>query len=96
LEPFFCPDPGYTAAMPQPKLYSFSTTIGEACAQAVHPTFQDLADKLKMDVTDLTKQCNAKTPPTRALVKGVAKQLGMDEGLLERLAEEVRRDLGPK
>ena len=49
-----------------------STTIGEACAQQF-VTFQDLADKLKMDVTDLMKQSSAKTPPTRTLVKGLAK-----------------------
>jgi hypothetical protein len=49
-----------------------------------------------MDVTDLMKQCNGKTSPTRKLVKGVAKELKIDEGFLERLAEEVRKDLGGK
>jgi hypothetical protein len=34
----------------QPKLYSFSTTIGAACAKQFR-TFPDLAEKLKMDVT---------------------------------------------
>ena len=29
-----------------------------------------------------------------ALVKGLAKELGIDEGFLNRLAEEVRKDLG--
>jgi hypothetical protein len=33
-------------------------------------SFQDLAEKLNMDVTDLMKQCNGKVPPTRKLVKG--------------------------
>jgi hypothetical protein len=37
---------------------------------------------------------NWPTPDPGALVKGAAKQLGMDEGLLERLAEEVRRTWG--
>jgi hypothetical protein len=79
--------------MPLPKLYSFSTVIGESCARQFI-TFQDLADALKMDVHDLMRQCNGRVPATRALVKGVAKQLGIDEALLERLAEEVRRDMG--
>jgi hypothetical protein len=45
--------------------YTFSTRIGAACAKQFR-TFADLAEKLKMDVTDL----------------------------LNRLAEEVRKDVG--
>jgi hypothetical protein len=56
--------------MPEPKLYSFSTHIGAACAKQFR-TFADLAEKLNMDVTDLVRQCNAKTPPSKALVKGL-------------------------
>ena len=33
------------------------------------------AEKLKMPVEDLMRQCNGKTPPTKALVKGLAKEL---------------------
>lgn len=51
-------------------------------------TFPDLAEKLKMDVTDLMRQCNGHAPPSKALVKGVAKELGMDEASLNRLADE--------
>ena len=47
-----------------------------------------------MDVTDLMKQCNGKAPPSKALVKGLAKELDIDESFLNRLAEEVRKDLG--
>jgi transcriptional regulator with XRE-family HTH domain len=57
-------------------------------------TFADLADKLKMDVEDLMRQCNGKVSPSKALVKGLAKELGVDESYLERLAAEVRKDLG--
>ena len=57
-------------------------------------TFVDLAEKLKMPVEDLMRQCNGKTPPTKALVKGLAKELDIDKSLLSRLAEEVRKDLG--
>ncbi len=57
-------------------------------------TFADLAEKLKMPVEDLMRQCNGKVSPSKALVKGVAKELGIDESYLEKLAAEVRKDLG--
>jgi ribosome-binding protein aMBF1 (putative translation factor) len=81
--------------MPEPKLYQFSTHVGAACASQFR-TFQDLAEKLKMDVTDLMRQCNAKAPPSKALVKGLARELKVDEGFLEKLADVVRKDLAPK
>ena len=59
-------------------------------------TFVDLAEKLKMDVTDLMRQCNAKAPPSKALVKGLARELDLSESVLEKLAEEVRKDLAAK
>ena len=46
-----------------------------------------------MDVTDLMRQCNGRAPPRRALVKGLAKELHIDESFLNRLAEVVRKDL---
>ena len=73
--------------------YAFSVTIGENCARKMR-TFVDVADKLKMPVEDLMRQCNGKVSPSKALVKGVAKELGIDESYLERLAAEVRKDLG--
>jgi hypothetical protein len=84
---------GRLAAVPEPKLYSFPPHIGAACARQFR-TFVDLAEALKMDVHELMRQCNAKTPPTRALVKGLAKELKIDESFLEKLADEVRKDLG--
>jgi transcriptional regulator with XRE-family HTH domain len=85
--------------MPDPKpykpSYAFSVHIGETCARKMR-TFQDLADKLKMDVTDLMRQCNGKVPPTKALVKGLAKELDITESYLDKLAEEVRKGLGGK
>lgn len=57
-------------------------------------SFGDLAEKLRMDVTDLMRQCTGKTPPSKALVKGLAKELDIDEALLNRRADEVRKDLG--
>jgi ribosome-binding protein aMBF1 (putative translation factor) len=73
--------------------YAFSVTIGETCARKMR-TFVDLAEKLKMPVEDLMRQCNGKVPPSKALVKGLAKELDIDESFLNRLAEEVRKDLG--
>ena len=40
------------------------------------------------------RQCNGKVSPSKALVKGLAKELDIDESFLSRLAEEVRKDLG--
>jgi hypothetical protein len=73
--------------------YAFSTHISAVCTKQFR-TFADRAEKLKMDVTDLMRQCNGKTPPTKALVKGLAKELDIDESFLNRLADEVRKDLG--
>jgi hypothetical protein len=73
--------------------YAFSVTIGETCARKMR-TFVDLAEKLKMPVEDLMRQCNGKVSPSKALVKGLAKELDIDESFLNRLAEEVRKDLG--
>jgi hypothetical protein len=73
--------------------YEFSTHIGAACASKMR-TFPDLEEKLKMLVEDLMRQCNGKTPPVQALVKGLAKELGLSESHFDKLAEEVRKDLG--
>jgi hypothetical protein len=40
------------------------------------------------------RQCSSKVSPSKALVKGLAKELEIDESFLNRLAEEVRKDLG--
>jgi hypothetical protein len=40
------------------------------------------------------RQCNGKVSPPKALVKGLARELGVDESFLEKLAAEVRKDLG--
>jgi ribosome-binding protein aMBF1 (putative translation factor) len=72
--------------------YAFSTTIGE-CLTRKMMSFYELAEKLKMPVEDLMRQANGHSPPSKALVKGLAKELGIDEKLLEKLAEAVRQDL---
>ena len=75
--------------------YEFSTHIGAVCTRQFR-TFADLAEKLKMDVEDLMRQCNGKVPPSKALVKGLAKELDVYESFLNRLAEDVRKELGSK
>jgi hypothetical protein len=47
-----------------------------------------------MDVTDLMRQCKGHASPSKALVKGLAKELDIDESFPNRLAEEIRKDLG--
>ena len=70
--------------------YAFSVSIGENCARKMR-TFYDLAQALKMDVHDLMRQCNGNASPSKALVKGLARELEIDESYLNRLAEEVRK-----
>ena len=72
--------------------YAFSVCIGEACNRKSRKLL-DLAEKLKMDVTDLMRQCNGHASPSKALVKGLSRELGISESHLEKLAEEVRKDL---
>ena len=55
--------------------------------------FVDLAEKLKMDVHELMRQCNGHASPSKALVKALARELEISEPHLEKLAEEVRKDL---
>jgi ribosome-binding protein aMBF1 (putative translation factor) len=81
--------------MAEPKIYDWSVTIGSACNKQLR-TFADLAEKLTMDVIDLMRQCNRKAAPSKALVKGLARELDISESYLDKLAEEVRKDLGPK
>ena len=42
----------------------------------------------------MMRQRNGKVSPSKALVKGLARELDIDEAFLNRLAEEVRKDLG--
>jgi hypothetical protein len=37
-----------------------------------------------------------KAAPSKALVKGLARELGISESYLDKLAKEVRKDLGAK
>jgi hypothetical protein len=76
-----------------PKLYQFSIFIGVTCKQKSR-TFLDLAEKLKMPVAELMAQCNGHAYPSKALVKGPARELDVTESYLYKLANEVRNGLG--
>jgi hypothetical protein len=52
----------------EPKLYAFSTHIGIDCNKHSR-TFVDLAEKLKMDVVHLMRQCNGKADAVKYLGK---------------------------
>jgi hypothetical protein len=77
----------------EPKLYLFSTVIATARSRQMR-SFIDLAAKLKMPLGELMLQCNGKEAPSKALVKGLARELGVGESYLEKLAEEVRKEFG--
>jgi transcriptional regulator with XRE-family HTH domain len=79
-----------------PRLWHGPPALNKLKAARKMRTFVDLAEKLKMPVEDLMRQCNGKAPPSKALVKGLAKELDIDEAFLNRLADEVRKDLGTK
>jgi hypothetical protein len=67
--------------------------------RATEPCLEKLFDVLNLSHSEvhdgeLMRQCNGQAPPSKALVKGLAKELDIDESFLNRLAEEVRKDLG--
>jgi hypothetical protein len=72
--------------------YAFSVTIGEACNRKMR-NFLDLAEKLKMDVHDLMRQCNGHASPIQSAGQR-SRQRTRNEESLDKLAEEVRKDLG--
>jgi hypothetical protein len=68
-------------------------TLGRLGAEQFR-RFADPAEKLKMDVTVLMRQRNRKVAPSKTLVKCLAKEPDIDESLLNRPADEVRKNLG--
>ena len=71
--------------MPESKLSAFSTVIGSACTRQMR-TYADLAEKLGMGVHELMRECKGEAPPSRAVVKGLARELHLNESYLEKLA----------
>ena len=46
-----------------------------------------------MDPTELLRMINGRVMPTKAVVQGLARELGSDVRYLEKLVEEIRKDL---
>jgi hypothetical protein len=53
-----------------------------------------LGAKLGMDPIELLRMINGKVAATKPVIQGLAKQLGSNRRYLEKLVEEVRKDLG--
>jgi transcriptional regulator with XRE-family HTH domain len=79
--------------VPQLRPYQFSNVIGASCAR-LSRTFDDLAGKLGMDVHQFMREWNGHAPPSKGLVRGLARELDITEWYLDKLADEVRKDLG--
>jgi hypothetical protein len=82
------------SSMP-PKVYEFSRYIGELCVDQSTDVYS-LSAKLRLEPMELVGIINGKAVATKAVVQGLAIELGSDVRFLERLADEVRRDLGAK
>jgi hypothetical protein len=79
--------------MPEP--YQFSTFIETLCVK--HQTnVHKLGATLGIDPVELLRMINGNAMPTKAVIEGLAKQLDSDPRYLEKLAEEIRKDLGVK
>ena len=74
--------------MPEPKLYEWSVTIGTACNRRMLNL-----RRLGREAEDGCDRPDAAVQRSSPTVKGLAKKLDVDESLLNRLAEEVRKDL---
>jgi transcriptional regulator with XRE-family HTH domain len=79
--------------MPEPKVYEFSKHIGALCVTR-DTDATALGAKLGIDPMELLRMVNGKTVPTKAVIAGLAQELGSDVRYLEKLVEEIRQDLG--
>jgi transcriptional regulator with XRE-family HTH domain len=60
------------------------------CARRMLSAY-DLGKRLGVDPKELLDMINGKQMPTAKIVRGLARELGIDEGYLEKLAEQVMR-----
>jgi transcriptional regulator with XRE-family HTH domain len=56
--------------------------------------FHKLAAALRVDPMDLLRMINGRSSPSKAIVAGLATELDSDPRFLEKLADEIRKDLG--
>ena len=78
--------------MPEQKVYEFSKHIGALCATRGTDVYK-LGAKLNIDPAELLRMINGRTKPTKAVINGLAWELDSDVRYLEKLADEVRKDL---
>lgn len=69
-----CETPRLAAAISGAQSRCPTSHPSATCARKMR-MFADLAEKLKIPVEDLMRQANGKVSPSKALVKGVAKEL---------------------
>jgi hypothetical protein len=77
----------YTARMPLH--FQFITFIGALCVTRITDVHK-LGTKLDIDPMELLKMINGKVVPTKAIVSGLARELGCDQAYLQKLAAEIK------
>jgi transcriptional regulator with XRE-family HTH domain len=75
--------------MPEPKVYEFSKHIGALCVTR-DTNVHKLGAKLGIDPMELLRMVNGKVVPTKAVLVGLAKELGSDLSNLTKLAAEIK------
>jgi hypothetical protein len=79
--------------MPESKVYAFSQHIGTLCV--THDTnVHKLGAKLGIDPAELLRMINGKVVPTKQVIQGLARELSSDPSYLQKLADEINKDLG--
>jgi hypothetical protein len=73
-------------------VHRFTTYIGEACVKANKGVAQ-MAPALSVDPKDLLDMINGKIPPPAAIVRGLARELGLDPATLENMAASLRDEI---
>jgi len=75
--------------MPEPKVYKFSKRISALCVMRGTDVCK-LSAAIGIDPTELLKMINGKVVPTKAVIRGLAKELDSDVRYLEKLAAEIK------
>jgi hypothetical protein len=75
--------------MPVPKVYEFSEHICALCVTRGTDVFR-LGAKLGIDPMELLQMINGKVVPTRAVIRGLAKELHSNVSILTKLATEIK------
>jgi transcriptional regulator with XRE-family HTH domain len=71
-----------------PQVSEFTKFVGAMCARKMLNVYQ-LGQRLGVDPGELLDMVNGRKSPTKAVVRGLAKELDVDERYLEKLAAEL-------